>query len=134
MTKLLVVDDEHQNLYMLQVLLSANGFDVELASNGAEALELARRAPPDMIISDILMPVMDGFTLCRAWKEDERLKQIPFVFYTATYTAPRDEDFARSLGAARFIVKPVEPDKLLVLLRETIAAHEAGKLAVPRQP
>jgi len=134
MTKLLVVDDNQQNLYMLQVLLSANGFKVELASNGAEALERARRAPPDMVISDILMPVMDGFALCRAWKGDERLKDIPFVFYTATYTDPKDEDFALSLGAERFIVKPVEPDKFLALLRDIIETHTAGKLVAPREP
>ncbi|MBN2499511.1 MAG: PAS domain S-box protein, partial [Anaerolineales bacterium] len=134
MTKLLLVDDNPQNLYMLQVLLSAHGFDVELASNGMVALDLARHAPPDMIISDILMPVMDGFTLCRAWKEDDLLKNIPFVFYTATYTDPRDEDFALSLGAERFIIKPTEPARLLALLQEIIAAHEAGRLAAPRQP
>jgi len=81
-----------------------------------------------MIISDILMPVMDGFALCRACKQDERLKDIPFIFYTATYTDPKDEEFALSLGAERFIVKPVEPDKFLALLRETIEAHAAGKL------
>jgi len=134
MTRLLVVDDRQESLYMLQVLLSANGFEVELASNGAEALERARRAPPDLIISDILMPVMDGFALCRARKEDERLKDIPFVFYTAAYTGPKDEDFGLSLGAARFIAKPVEPDKLLTLVQETIETHEAGKLAAPREP
>lgn len=134
MTKLLIVDDNQQNLYMLQVLLSANGFEVELASNGAEALEQARCAPPDMIISDILMPVMDGFTLCRAWMEDEWLKTIPFVFYTATYTDPKDEDFALDLGAVRFIVKPLEPDKFLAVLRDIIAKHEVGKLVAPRQP
>jgi PAS domain S-box-containing protein len=133
MTKLLIVDDRQQNLYMLQVLLSTNGFEVELASNGAEALERAHRAPPDIVISDVLMPVMDGFTLCRAWKEDERLKDIPFVFYTATYTDPKDEDFALSLGAERFIVKPVEPGKFLALLRETIETHEAGKPAAPHE-
>jgi len=80
-TKLLIVDDDEQNLYMLQVLLEGHGYEVDTAGDGAEALEKARRDPPDMIISDILMPVMDGFTLCREWlKEYEQLKHIPFVF------------------------------------------------------
>jgi len=118
MKTVLIVDDNQENLYMLQVLLSANGFRVEMASNGTEALELAQSKTPDMIVSDILMPVMDGFALCRACKEDERLRDIPFVFYTATYTDPRDEDFALSLGADRFIIKPAEPVKLMAILRE----------------
>ncbi|MFZ2447884.1 MAG: response regulator [Syntrophobacteraceae bacterium] len=133
MSRLLIVDDNQQNLYMLQVLLSSNGFKTELASNGAEALAYARRAPPDMIISDILMPVMDGYALCRAWKEDERLKDIPFIFYTATYTDPKDEDFALSLGADRFIVKPLQPDAFLALILETRKNFKAGRpVAAPR--
>ncbi|MFQ5593450.1 MAG: PAS domain S-box protein [Anaerolineae bacterium] len=132
--KLLVVDDDEQNLYMLQVLLGGHGYHVETAANGQEALDKARSAPPDMIISDILMPVMDGFTLCRRWKTDVRLNEIPFVFYTATYTDPRDEEFALSLGAERFIVKPVEPDAFVQMLQEVIAEHEAGRLASPREP
>ena len=127
MRTLLIVDDNQQNLYMLQVLLSANGFQVEQASNGVEALELARRRLPDMIVSDILMPVMDGFALCRAWKEDERLKNIPFIFYTATYTDQKDEDFALGLGADRFIIKPSEPDRFLAIIRETINNCESRK-------
>jgi PAS domain S-box-containing protein len=134
MNTLLIVDDNQQNLYMLQVLLSVKGFQVDLASNGSEALKRARRSPPDMIISDILMPVMDGFSLCRAWKKDERLKRIPFVFYTATYTDPRDEEFALSLGADRFIVKPMEPERFLALLQETWNNYEAGKPVVPSRP
>ena len=96
-------------------------------------MELARRAQPDLVISDILMPVMDGFALCRAWKEDERLKEIPFVFYTATYTDPRDEAFALSLGADRFIIKPAEPDKFLALIQSTIKNHATGKLVSPHE-
>jgi len=127
MTKLLIVDDNEQNLYMLQVLLKGHGYQTELAEDGARALEIARRDPPDMIITDILMPVMDGFALCREWKQDEVLKAIPFVFYTATYTDPKDEEFALSLGAERFIVKPQEPDVLIQMLYEVIEQHEAGQ-------
>jgi CheY-like chemotaxis protein len=65
MERILVVDDNKQNIYMAEILFTGNGFEVETASNGKEALEKARANPPDMVISDILMPVMDGFALCR---------------------------------------------------------------------
>lgn len=120
MNKLLIVDDNTQNLYMLETLLKTNGFEVVQAVNGTEALELARTAPPDLIISDILMPEMDGFSLCRAWRSDEQLKKIPFIFYTATYTDPKDERFALSLGADRFLVKPMEPITLVENVRQVL--------------
>jgi putative nucleotidyltransferase with HDIG domain len=134
MTKLLIVDDNEQNLYMLQVLLKGSGYEVTLARDGAEALEEACATPPDMIITDILMPVMDGFTLCRKWKKDEVLKTIPFVFYTATYADPKDEELALSLGAERFIRKPMEPAAFVEILREVIREAEAGRLVAPRKP
>lgn len=117
---ILVVDDHEENRYQLQVLLVGNKFEVVTAVNGADALEKARRNPPDVIISDILMPVMDGFTLCREWKKDERLRSIPFVFYTATYTEDRDREFALSLGAEKFFVKPTEPEVLVASIREVL--------------
>ncbi len=134
MTKLLIVDDNEQNLYMLQVLLEGSGYEVALARDGAEALEKARRAPPDIIITDILMPVMDGFTLCRKWKKDPALKSIPFVFYTATYADPKDEELALSLGAERFIRKPVEPAAFVEMLWEVIREAEEGRLVAPHEP
>jgi two-component system cell cycle sensor histidine kinase/response regulator CckA len=112
MPNALIVDDHEENAYLLQALLSANGYRVQTASNGAEALSLARREPPDVIISDVLMPVMDGFSLCRECKRDGALAAIPFVFYTATYTDPKDEQLALSLGADLFLVKPAEPEAL----------------------
>lgn len=126
---ILIVDDNEQNLYQLQVLLGGNGYHVATANNGADALAVARQNPPDLVISDILMPVMDGFALCREWKKDERLRIIPFVFYTATYTDERDREFALSLGAERFLVKPEEPDVLMRTMHEVI--EEVRRLPVP---
>jgi CheY-like chemotaxis protein len=73
MTKILIVDDKKENLYLLQSMLESNDFRIYTAQNGAEALGLMKVNLPDLIISDILMPVMDGFTLCRECKKDENL-------------------------------------------------------------
>lgn len=121
MPHVLVVDDNAQNLYLLEVLLKGNGFEVGTAMDGAEALSIARADPPDIIITDILMPVMDGFSLCREWRADERLKSIPFIFYTATYTEPKDEEFALSLGADRFVIKPQDPEVLLQVVNDVLS-------------
>jgi len=133
MSKILIVDDQEQGLYLLKSLLVGNGYQVVEAANGAEALELARTAPPDVIISDILMPIMDGFSLCHEWTKDELLRNIPFVFYTATYTDPKDEELALSLGAARFIVKPKETEEFVSILEGVIAEVEAGILPAPQE-
>lgn len=116
MQKVLIVDDKEDNLYLLQTMLEFNNFQVIQAKNGQQALELLHNTVPDLVISDILMPVMDGFTLCRECKKDEILRKIPFFFYTATYTDARDEVYALSLGADRFILKPQEPDELLAII------------------
>lgn len=126
MESILIVDDLPENLYFLEVLLKGNGFAVQSASNGAEALVIARNNPPDLVVADILMPVMDGYLLCREWRADKRLKQIPFIFYTATFTEKNDEKLALGLGADRFIVKPQEPDTLLAIIREVLAAPRSS--------
>ena len=108
MRHILVVDDKEENVYFLQALLRRPWLrSVETAHHGAEALVKARHTPPDVIISDLLMPVMDGYTLLRHWKADARLRLSPFIVYTATYTEPEDEKLALSLGADAFILKPL---------------------------
>jgi two-component system NtrC family sensor kinase len=94
--------------------------EVMSAQNGQAALDKAYANPPDLIISDILMPVMDGYTLCKIWKSDDHLKNIPFIFYTATYTDPKDETFAKNLGADLFIIKPQEPNVIIETIKEII--------------
>jgi signal transduction histidine kinase len=134
MTRVLIADDLASNLYLLESLLKGNGFAVTPVKNGAEALASAKKDPPDLIITDILMPVMDGFELCRQWKADGRLQTIPFIFYTATYTDPMDEQFARSLGADRFIVKPQNPESLMQEVRTVLEESQVRGGTEPVQP
>jgi two-component system cell cycle sensor histidine kinase/response regulator CckA len=126
--KILIVDDNKENLYLLEILLKGNGYQVISAINGAAALEKLRTDGFDMIISDILMPVMDGFQFCRECKMDENLQDIPFIFYTATYVDTKDEELALALGADKFIRKPVEPDEFMSIIRGIIRDTEARKL------
>lgn len=132
----LIAEDDENSRVLLENTLAATGYKVLSATNGQNALLLAQTGSPDIIVSDILMPVMDGYALCRAVKKDEFLKQIPFIFYTATYTDHQDQILALSLGADRFILKPVEMKELLSVMKELLepARKErpaAGEPALP---
>lgn len=128
MSRILIADDVAENRYMLLTLFRSRGYEVDVAENGALALQMALKAPPDIIVTDILMPVMDGFELCRRWRIEPTLREIPFVFYTATYTDEKDERFALSLGAQRFLVKPQRAEVLLLAVQEVM---EEARLASP---
>ncbi len=134
MKTILVVDDNEPNRYLLSALLQGAGYAVKLARHGEEALAIARDAAPDLVISDLLMPVMDGYTLLRLWRADEELQRIPFLVYTATYIAPKDERLALDLGADAFVVKPEEPDALMRRIQELLAPHTSGTPAAESRP
>lgn len=123
---ILLVDDHQVNLYMLDVLLRGHGFTVTMASDGIAALEQLVHGGIDLIISDILMPRMDGFQFCHTIKTDPHWRHIPLIFYTATYTDPEDEAFAMRLGAARFVAKPAEPEVLLAVVQEVLQEYQAS--------
>jgi len=132
--RILIVDDIEENLYLLETLLKGSGYEVVTAKDGVEALSKLKEKSIDIIVSDILMPKMDGFQLCRECKKDDSLKNIPFIFYTATYTEKKDEEFALSLGAEKFIVKPQEPQVFLKILEEVIEEHKKRLLVISKKP
>ncbi|MBD2113278.1 MULTISPECIES: hybrid sensor histidine kinase/response regulator [Cyanophyceae] len=133
MSPVLIVDDNLENLYLLRMLLQGHGYSVEEAHHGVEALAKARQQLPILIISDLLMPVMDGYTLLRQWKADDQLKAIPFMVYTATYTDLKDERLAFDLGADAFLVKPAEPEALMASITALLANLDPAQSSV-RQP
>ena len=134
MSKILVVEDDVKSRYMLEQLLRSRGHLVIAAENGADALEVVRRDPPDLIVSDIMMPRMNGFRLCREIKNDARLRNIPFVFYTATFVDESDEMLAMSLGASRFVIKPTEGERFIGILDELLKEYREGVLPIPEGP
>jgi len=127
--KILIADDKEDARYLLQALLTGYGHEVLVASDGEEALEIARADKPDLIISDILMPVMDGFKLCREVRNDEALQDVLFVFYTATYIQDSDADFAMKIGADDFIRKPAEPEAFLARIEAAVERASQGEQA-----
>ena len=121
MSSIFIIEDNEQNLYLEKFLLE---------KNGVEALEKLQSEKVELIISDILMPQMDGFTLCRTIKQDNELKKIPFVFYTATYTDEQDEKLALSLGASKYILKPKEKDEFNKIIKEVMNKFDSNELKI----
>jgi signal transduction histidine kinase len=119
--KVLVVDDLEENRYMLEQLLKGHGYQVVSAPDGVDALEKLGAGGFELIVSDIMMPRMDGFELCHNVRSDVRYRDVPFIFYTATYTSDQDRAFGMSLGADAFILKPTEPELFVQSLHEVIA-------------
>jgi signal transduction histidine kinase len=129
LSRVLIVDDNEVNLYLLRTVLENFGFAVDEAGDGEKALAVASRALPDLVISDLLMPVMDGYTLLRHWRADPRFRHIPFIVYTATYSEPQDRKLALDLGADAYVLKTTNMDELMVHVRETLASSPRRELA-----
>jgi PAS domain S-box-containing protein len=108
----LIVDDNDNDRKLLRINLERHGCATVIeARDGLEGLRKAKELKPDLIISDALMPRMDGFEFLREVKSDEALNAIPFVFHSSVYTGSRDEELASRLGAEAFITKPKAPEE-----------------------
>ncbi|WP_196161607.1 response regulator transcription factor [Reinekea sp. G2M2-21] len=113
---ILAVDDSPDALSMVHDALEAAGMDVLVALEGKQALSIAQRMKPDIILLDAMMPVMDGFETCRRLKENPRLSDIPVIFMTGL---GESEDVVRGLecGGVDYLTKPIRPDELLARIR-----------------
>lgn len=113
--RILVVDDDENILNLERTILEQKGFDVIGAGGGAEALDLLAKQTFDLVLLDVMMPEVDGFTVCRKIKEDPRLKEIPVIFLTAKGGGEALAEGFES-GAVMYINKPFTANKLLTIV------------------
>ena len=123
---ILVVEDVPNILELLDVTLRFKGYPVTTAGNGEEALETISNEKPALVITDIMMPKMDGYTLAYKLRRNEETSDIPIIFLSATYVTPEDKQFAMSLGAARFLEKPVDTEDFLLTVAEVLTNNQSS--------
>ncbi|HEX3069308.1 MAG TPA: PAS domain S-box protein [Thermoanaerobaculia bacterium] len=129
--KILIVDDVAVNLKLLRVRLEGEGHQVVEARNGMEALKILNAEGAGVIISDILMPVMDGYRLCHEVRHSERFKDIPFIIHTATYTSPADKELSLGLGADVYLHKPASAEDLMSAISNALhTKHQQPSLSL----
>ena len=124
--RVLVVDDERSIRLLCRVNLAASGIDVLEAENGRKALELARRERPDLVLLDVMMPDVDGWTVARELAEDDRTREIPVVFLTARAEAA-DKRMGQQLGGVGYLVKPFDPITIGDFVEGVIERVERGE-------
>jgi DNA-binding response OmpR family regulator len=118
---ILIVEDVPDILKLLDATLSFKGYRVVTAHNGQEALDAIQRERPALVITDIMMPKVDGFGLVHRLRINPVTREIPVIFLTATYVALEDKAFALNIGATRFIEKPVNFEQFLGTVQELLA-------------
>jgi CheY-like chemotaxis protein len=119
--RILVVDDDENILNLERTILEQKGFEVTAAAGGAEALEVLAGRVFDLVLLDVMMPEVDGFTVCRKIKEDPRLKDVPVIFLTAKGGGEALAEGFES-GAVMYINKPFTANKLLTIVNTMLEA------------
>jgi CheY-like chemotaxis protein len=133
MAQILVVDDHPTNRDFLRTLLTYKGYAIQEASDGAEALGLARKTRPDLIITDILMPTMDGYEFVRQLRLDPEIANTTVVFCTADYHEREAQNLAKACGVANLLFKPCEPELVLQTVESALGLATASPIPAPSQ-
>lgn len=129
MAKILIVDDRPANRQYLLTLLGYGGHELLEAADGEEALRLTRSERPNLVITDILMPVMSGYEFTQQLRADKLLRSIPVIFYTASYSEPQARMLADACGVHTVLPKPCEPEKVLAVVNEVLSLETP--IAIP---
>jgi CheY-like chemotaxis protein len=124
--RVLVVDDERSIRLLCRVNLVASGMEVLEAANGREGLELARQERPDLVLLDVMMPELDGWTVARELAADEQTRDIPIVFLTAR-ADPADRRLGEQLGGVGYVVKPFDPVSIGEFVEGVLVRLERGE-------
>ena len=120
--RVLIVDDSPARRHLLATVLRSAGHDTVTAANGAVAIGMLETEPIDAVVSDVKMPRMDGFELCRSIRRDARLRPLPFIFYSSVFTGGAAHEFGMDLGATAYIdAKRVLPDKLASEIEQVVS-------------
>jgi OmpR family response regulator RpaB len=122
----LVIDDERSIRMLCRINLGAAGMQVLEAANGEEGLDLARREQPDLVLLDVMMPGLDGWSVARALAGDPRTREIPIVFLTARADAA-DRRRGQELGGVGYVVKPFDPVSIGELVEDVLGRVERGE-------
>ena len=122
--RILIVDDSSPHRRLLTALFGRAGHEVRTAPDGVAALELLEAEPIDAVVSDVRMPNMDGFQLCRTIRNDPRWRRLPFIFYSSIFIGDPAQDFGRDLGATAYLdAKDIAPDRVAHELEALVARH-----------
>jgi len=117
--RILLADDEEDIKTVVKMLLESHGYEVATAFDGLDTLDKAKTEKPDLILLDIMMPVLNGFEVCKRLKEDQETADIPIIMLSAAAHADSVEK-GLSAGAKDYIIKPFEPETLLQKVKETL--------------
>ncbi|MBC8318050.1 MAG: response regulator [Desulfobulbaceae bacterium] len=131
--RIVIVEDRSEDRMLLKRIIEQHGHKVFEARDGRVALNLIREEKPDLVISDLLMPELDGFGLLRELHKSGHLQDVPFVVYSSIYTDNKERELAYSLGASKFLVKPLSPDDLWKNIEQVLPTLTQNK-ATPRLP
>lgn len=124
--QILVVEDQVEMATTLKLWLETKGYEVKLAGTGKEGLEATRKEKPDIIILDVMLPEMDGYSMCRLLKYDTKFRDIPIIMYTGQIRE-KSRMMGQQTGADAYLVKPFEPQTLLDTIRRLLVKQEEKK-------